>query len=358
MRQSGCPTLVIGKGSNEVIKSVIIGVSGGRAHGLAEAYRHVRRGRLVAVSTRQRDNLDAFGDKFGVAARYTDYHEMFEKKQPDLVHLNTPPSVRLEIFEAAEKAGVPAVLVEKPLAIQGEDYLSIRQFSKNAWVKIAINHQLHFHPRRQYLQNLVQDGAIGDIRFIEASAGLNLAYQGTNALQSIGAFSPRSKPINVFAQDSGASSLTETPKHHYAPDQCVASINYDNGLTALLRCGNNAPRVIRNPAAHVHKRIAVYGTKGFIHWTMHNWETNIDQAYESGEHIYGEEDVLGQAAMTEAMIDWITDEQAIHPLNIDQALSDFSVLLGIYQSAVNHDVVALPMDPQPNLLGRLRTALR
>ena len=99
-----------------MVKSVIIGVSGGRAHGLAEAYRHVRRGRLVAVSTRQRDNLDAFGDKFGVAARYTDYHEMFEKEQPDLVHLNTPPSVRLEIFEAAEKAGVPAVLVEKPLA--------------------------------------------------------------------------------------------------------------------------------------------------------------------------------------------------------------------------------------------------
>lgn len=160
-----------------MIKSVIIGVSGGRAHGLAEAYQHVR-GRLVAVSTRQRDNLDAFGDKFGVAARYTDYHEMFEKEQPDLVHLNTPPLVRLEIFEAAEKAGVPAVLVEKPLAIQGEDYLSIRQFSKNARVKIAINHQLHFHPRRQYLQNLVQDGAIGDIRFIEASAGLNLAYQG------------------------------------------------------------------------------------------------------------------------------------------------------------------------------------
>ena len=63
-----------------MIKAVIIGVSGGRAHGLAEAYRHVRRGQLVAVSTRQRDNLDAFGDKFGVAARYTDYHEMFEKE--------------------------------------------------------------------------------------------------------------------------------------------------------------------------------------------------------------------------------------------------------------------------------------
>jgi predicted dehydrogenase len=341
-----------------MIKSVIIGVSGGRAHGLAEAYKHVKQGKLVAVSTRQQNNLDAFGDKFGVAARYTDYQEMLEKEQPDLIHLNTPPSVRLEIFEAAAQAGASAVLVEKPLAIQGEDYLEIKRFAEKAQVKIAINHQLHFHPRRQYLQHLVQDGAIGEIRFVEASAGMNLAYQGTHALQSIGAFSLGAKPVNVFGQISGAKGLVETPKHHYAPDQCVASINYDNGLSALLRCGENAPRVIDNPAVNVHKRIAVYGTKGFTQWTMHGWETNIDHVHTSGAHIYGEEDILGQAAMTEAMIDWITDDQAVHPLNINLALSDFSVILGIYQSALTHSVVNLPIDPQPDLLEKVRGILK
>ena len=340
-----------------MIKSVIVGVSGGRARGLAEAYQHVTRGRLVAVSTRRQGNLDAFGRAFRVASRYTDFREMFEKEAPDLVHLNTPPSVRLEVFEAAEAAGVPAILVEKPLAIQGEDYLAIREFGKTARVKIAINHQLHFHPRRQYLQNLVQDGALGDTRFIEASSGLNLAYQGTHTLQAIGAFNMGASPANVFGQVSGAAGLEETPKHHYAPDQCVASINYDNGISAMLRCGNNAPRVLEGGSVNVHKRIAVYGTKGFVHWTMHGWETCIDSAYESGSHTYGDEDILGQAAMTEAMIDWINDDQAVHPLNIDLALSDFSVVLGIYQSALTHAVVALPIDPLPNLAEKLRVAL-
>ena len=34
------------------MKSVIIGVNGGWAHGLAEAYQHIKKGELAAISTR------------------------------------------------------------------------------------------------------------------------------------------------------------------------------------------------------------------------------------------------------------------------------------------------------------------
>ena len=84
-----------------MLKCAIIGVSGGRARGLAEAYQHVTHGKLAAISTRTEENLHVFGDTFDVDIRYLDYREMFEKEQPDLVHVNTPPSVRLEVFEAA-----------------------------------------------------------------------------------------------------------------------------------------------------------------------------------------------------------------------------------------------------------------
>ena len=241
-----------------MIKCAIVGVGGGRARGLAEAYGHVTRGRLAAVSTRRREKLDAFGTDFSVSTRYTDYREMFEREKPDLVHVNTPPSARLEIFEAAESAGVPAVLVEKPLAIQGEDYLAMQAFVRSARVKIAVNHQLHFHPRRGLMQQQVRDGAIGNLRFIEASAGMNPAYQGTHALQAISAFNPGAAPVAVFGQVSGADGLAETPRHHYAPDECTGIIDYDKGVSALLRCGAVAPRVIPGGSTNVHKRIAVY----------------------------------------------------------------------------------------------------
>ncbi|MCY4071628.1 MAG: Gfo/Idh/MocA family oxidoreductase [Chloroflexi bacterium] len=339
-------------------KTVIIGVGGGRAHGHADAYQYVKRGRVVAVCDLMRDSMDDFADKYDVKARYTDYREMFEKEKPELAQVSTPPSVRLEVLEAAEAAGVPAVVVEKPLAIQGEDYLAIRDFAaRNPKIKVAINHQLQFHPRRQHLQKLVADGAIGDIRFIEASSGMNLAYQGTHSLQAIGAFNPAT-PTTVFGQVSGAMGLQPNVKEHYAPDQSLAAVEYDNGVQATLRCGENAPRVPRGDAIYQHKRIAVYGMKGYIHWTMWGWETFINGAYDSGDHEYPEEDVLGQAAMTEAMFDWLEDDSAVHPLNLDRALVDFNVILALYASSLNHKVLELPYEPEADLVPKLRDALQ
>jgi predicted dehydrogenase len=339
-----------------MFKCAIVGVSGGRAHGHAEAYQYIQRGTLAAISTRQRDKLDAFGERFGVAARYTDYGEMFAREKPDLVHVNTPPTVRLEVMEAAEAAGVPALIVEKPLAVQGEDYVAIREFAGQARVKVAINHQLHFHPRRMALQRLVWDGEIGQVRFIEASARMNLAYQGTHSLQAIGAFNPGDVPVTVFGQVSGAEGLRESRAQHYAPDQSLAKINYDNGVHALLQCGTNAPAVGDGPV-NTHKRIAVYGTRGHVQWTMWSWETNCDGRRESGTHQYPEEDVLGQTAMTEAMFDWLEDERAVHPLNLDAALQDLNIVLGMYMSALHHRVISLPVEPEGDLIEKLRRRL-
>ena len=77
-----------------------------------------------------------------------------------------------------------------------------------------------------------------------------------------------------------------------------------------------------------NKRIAVYGEKGWVHWTMWSWETFIDGVYESGEHLYPDEDVLGQAAMCDAMFDWLDDDSKVHPLNLDAAIRDFEVIPG------------------------------
>lgn len=339
-------------------KCAIVAVGGGRARGHAEAYQHMRRGRLVAISTRQRDKLDEFGARFGVAARYTDYREMFAKEKPDLVHVNTPPNVRLEIFEAAEAAGIPAIIVEKPLAIQGEDYLAIRAFAARSRVKIAINHQLHFHPRRLALQKLVQNGQIGAVRMIDASARMNMAYQGTHTLQAIGAFYGQNMPASIMGQVSGAQGLQETPRQHFAPDQTLGAITFGDGVSALLRCGANAPHVLAGDArTNVHKRIAVYGERGFVHWSMWGWETNIDGRIESGHHNYADEDILGQAAMTEAMFDWLEDDSQVHPLNLEAALRDFNIMLKMYMSALNHRAYTLEDDVQMGLIAALRASL-
>ena len=85
--------------------------------------------------------MDEFGDKFDLSRRYTDYREMFEKEKPELVQVSTPPNVRLEVLEAAEAGGCARrPVVEKPLAIQGEDYVALRDFAAGKpKIKVAIN---------------------------------------------------------------------------------------------------------------------------------------------------------------------------------------------------------------------------
>ena len=339
-------------------KCAIIGVSGGRANGHAAAYVHIPRGKLACIATRNRENLDAFGERWSVDSRYTDYREVFAREKPDLVHVNTPPDVRLEVMEAAEAAGVGALIIEKPLAIQAEDYLAILEFSRRCRLKVAINHQLHFHPRRKHLQELVGEGAIGELRFIDASARMNMAYQGTHVLQSIAAFYPMGLPSAVFAQVSGTNGLQASRRNHYAPDATAATIRYEDGVSALLRCGTNGAYVLAgDERVNVHKQLTVYGAEGHVHWSMWGWETLVRGRRERGEHNYPDEDILGQAAMTEAAFDWLEDDSRLHPLNLEAALRDFHIVLKAYMSALQRKEETFASELQPRLIDALRKEL-
>ena len=183
-------------------RSVIIGASGGRARHHALAYRHQRRAKLVAVSARTADKRDELADAYGVAARYDDYREMLARERPDVVHVNTPPDARLELLEQIAAAGVPTAIIEKPIAIDGPDCAALAAFARTSPLRVAVNHQLHYHAPRRRLQRLVADGAIGRVRFIDASTGMNAAYQGTHALQSIFAFAGGEQPAAVLGQAS------------------------------------------------------------------------------------------------------------------------------------------------------------
>jgi hypothetical protein len=90
---------------------------------------------------------------------------------------------------------------------------------------------------------------------------------------------------------------------------------------------------------------------------MWSWELGQDGQLESGAHDYGAQDILGQAALTGAMFDWLLDDQAVHPLNLNRSLREFNLILGIYTSALHHEVVTLPVAPEPNLIAALRQGL-
>jgi hypothetical protein len=108
----------------------------------------------------------------------------------------------------------------------------------------------------------------------------------------------------------------------------------------------------------MHKRVAVFGTRGFVHWKMESWELfTPERGYQSGEKSYWAEDPLGQAAMTDAVFEWLEDAAKPHPNRFEVSLAESNTVLGLYQSALERKAVPLPFEPAYSLLDGLRASL-
>nr|MBC8229634.1 hypothetical protein [bacterium] len=79
--------------------------------------------------------------------------------------------------------------------------------------------------------------------------------------------------------------------------------------------------------------------------------------HESGTHDYGEEDVLGQAGLTDAAFDWVKDETKLHPTRLENALVKFNIILGVYASALQNAPISLPFEPPDGLMDALKSRL-
>ena len=155
-------------------------------------------------------------------------------------------------------------------------------------------------------------------------------------------------PVKVFGQVSGGKTLSSRQP---SPDIAEAFIEFENGVRAQLVCGSIAGKVVDSDSPYMHKRISVYGTRGFIQWTMHGWERlTQENGYETGSHSYGEQDVLAQARLTDAAFDWAADGEKLHPTRLERSLTQFNIILGAYVSALYNIAVDLPFEPPNGLL--------
>ena len=334
-------------------KAAILGC-GPRARAHVEAYGALTRARVVAACTRNVQKLHPFCDDLGIPARFTDLRAMLEREAPDLLHIVTGPRVRHDVMKLASDLGVPLVIVEKPIALDGGDWKRVAALADTSRTRFVVNTQLHFHPRNLDLKRDVSSGRIGDVRFIEASARSTAVNQGPHILQLVSSYLEGAAPHRVFGQVGGAENLREGPEP--SPDDAVASITYANGVRAAVAFGEKAgPRASNRDSRFLHKQIAVYGSRGFVRWTMYSWERfTPDSGYEHGEHDYAEQDAAAQCGLTEAAVGWLEDPARTHPTNLHQSLAEFNVLLGLYASALRHEPIDLPFDPPADLLERLR----
>ena len=346
-------------------KTAMLGC-GGRARGHADAYRFVKRGKLAAICDMDAERLNTFGDDFGIRSRYTDLDEMLEKEKPDVLHIVTSPVVpnsneriRHPLMKQVSDHGVPAAIIEKPIAVEGRDWNQISRLAEETKTKFIVNTQLDFHPKNLELKRDVAEGRIGEIRFIDASARSRAAEQGGHVLQLVSSYIDNARPVRVLGQISGSENLNFAPGGHPSPTHTVGHALYENDLHVSLAFGTVfGQKVSDDPGIYGHKRVFVAGTKGFVQWRFSSWErSTVDGGYESGPLNYGEQDVVAQGNFTEAVFDWLEDENSVHPTHLKQSLVENNLILGMYYSGITNEIIELPFEPPDDLMDMLREKL-
>ncbi|MDE0637053.1 MAG: Gfo/Idh/MocA family oxidoreductase [Candidatus Poribacteria bacterium] len=343
-------------------KSAFLGC-GGRARAHASAYRFVKGGKIGAICDMNEELLNKFGDDFDVSSRYTDLDEMLEKEKPDLLHIVTAPvlrgtneRIRYPLMKQASDHGVPAAIVEKPIAVESEDWKQIAGLAEETKTKFIVNTQLNFHPKNLELKRDVAEGKIGEIKFIDASARSTPVDQAPHVLQLVSSYIDNSRPVRVLGQIAGREQLDSAqPSPMHAAGQAI----YENGLHVSLAFGTGMGTLASEGGGTVtHKRVFVVGTKGFVHWRFSSWERSTHEGgYEGGPLNYGEQDIQAQGNLTEAAFDWLDDEKNEHPTHLKQSLAEFNLLLGIYYSGITNQIIDLPFDPPDGLMASLKEHL-
>ncbi len=134
---------------------------------------------LVALADPDSTNLARSRARYGVAAGFSDAHEMLAECELDAVIVAAPHRDHSEIAAAAIARGLH-VLVEKPLVLDPADGRRLIEAAAVAGVEIVVGYTWHYNPQVLRARQWIAEGRIGSIRYVQSffgSSPVNL-YRG------------------------------------------------------------------------------------------------------------------------------------------------------------------------------------
>ena len=122
----------------------------------------------VAIGSRTKEGARARAAKQGIECDvYDDLDEMLQRDDLDLVSICTPHHLHVSNLEKIAEAGKHA-LIEKPLTLDLDGLKQAREVVRKTGIKTLVGFELHWNPYVVMLRNLIEDGTLGDIVFMES----------------------------------------------------------------------------------------------------------------------------------------------------------------------------------------------
>ena len=123
---------------------------------------------MVAVCRRNRQELDACGEKFGIKVRYTDYADLLKDSNVDAVHINSPIPDHAAQSLAALKAG-KHVACTVPMATKIEECEALVKAQRAAGKVYMMMETVVYSREYLFVKELYDRDVLGRMQFLRGS---------------------------------------------------------------------------------------------------------------------------------------------------------------------------------------------
>jgi len=223
---------------------------------------YVEHGRPVAVASRSQDRAQAFADEFRLERAYGSYAELIADDQVDAIYIATPHPQHHAVAMAAI-AGGKALLVEKSFTatVAGAEEVVAAARRQGVFAMEAM--WTRFQPAIVAARELIEDGAIGEVRQVQADLGVDQPFNPSDRLFDPAQGGGAMLDLGVYVVSFAQYFLGTPDRVHVSGSLAPTGVDAEAGL--LLGYDDGRAAALLSSIKHYTPGAArIHGTAGWI----------------------------------------------------------------------------------------------
>ncbi len=212
--------------------------------------------RVVAVCDADPGARQFVEDQYPMISITKDTQEILSRDDLDGIVIATETPSHFSLARTALESG-RHVFVEKPMAERAEEAEILVSLSEEMGCHCMVGHLLLYHPAFNYVENLIESGALGDIYYMySVRVNLGIVRQRENALQSL---APHDLSVALAFLQRKPVAVAVHAQAYLQPDICdvaFSTIFFEDGALAHLHTSWLDPHKIR--------KITLVGSKKMV----------------------------------------------------------------------------------------------
>lgn len=218
---------------------------------------------VVALASRSLDRAEATAEALGIPKAFSAYEDLLEDPEIDAVYIPLPNHLHVPWTLKALEAG-KHVLCEKPLGLTAAEAQQVVEAAReHPHLKVMEAFMYRYHPQWQHAKELVDRGAIGELRTIHTAFSYfnadptNIRNQpeiGGGALMDIGCYGVSLSRF-LFGRE---------PERVVGEMEADPELGIDCLTSAMLDFGKGTATFTCATQLIPHQRVDIFGTEGRI----------------------------------------------------------------------------------------------